>query len=213
MKKRIIILTIVVLIAAIIFAVFYIQKGKRTNTIRTTGIVEGIEVNLSPKISGRISEICCKEGDRVEKGQVVIKLESDDLRASVEEARAGVERAKADVMVAESAIENARANIQNAEAEIKTSEADVEKARAVMDEAKSKLEAWSSVPGGSFTTRRELELRNMLELSKLITEAAISRKGSVGAHYRSDYPERGDRWERHITFKKEKERLKCELIT
>jgi L-aspartate oxidase len=82
-----------------------------------------------------------------------------------------------------------------------------------LSEAKSKLEEWSSIPDRSFTTRRELELRNMLELSKLVTEAAISRKGSVGAHYRSDYPERGDRWESHITFKKVKERLKYELVS
>jgi HlyD family secretion protein len=140
MKKRIIILAIVFLIAITILVVFFAQRGKRAVTIQTTGVVEGVEVNLSPKVSGRISEICCDEGERAEKGQIVIKLESDDLRASVEQARAGVEKAKADVRVAESAIENARANIQNAEAEIKSSEADVEKARAVMDDAKRKLD-------------------------------------------------------------------------
>jgi HlyD family secretion protein len=113
--------------------------------IQTTGIVEGIEVNLSSKVSGRISEICCNEGDKVEKSRVVIKLESDDLLASVEQARAGVEQAKAAVMVAGSAIENAKAGIQNAEAEIKTSEAEIEKARAVMDEAKKKLERATSL--------------------------------------------------------------------
>ncbi len=82
-----------------------------------------------------------------------------------------------------------------------------------LNEAKSRLGEWSSILDRSFTTRRELELRNMLELSKLITEAAISRKGSVGAHYRSDYPERGEGWERHITFRKGKKRLKYELVS
>lgn len=140
MKKRIIIFAIILLIAVTVLVVFFAQKGKRAVTIQTTGVVEGVEVNLSPKVSGRISEICCDEGERVEKGQIVIKLESDDLRASVEQARAGVDKSKADVRVSESAIENAKANIQNAEAEIKSSEADVEKARAVMDDAKKKLD-------------------------------------------------------------------------
>ncbi len=140
MKKRIIIFAIILLIAVTILMVFYAQRGKRAVTIQTTGIVEGVEVNLSPKVSGRISEICCDEGERAEKGQIVIKLESDDLKASVEQARAGVEKAKAEVRVAEADIENAKANIQNAEAEIKTSEADVEKARAVMNDAKKKLD-------------------------------------------------------------------------
>jgi succinate dehydrogenase/fumarate reductase flavoprotein subunit len=54
-------------------------------------------------------------------------------------------------------------------------------------------------------TRRELELKNMYEVSKLITESAFLRKGSVGAHYRSDYQQVGDGWERHITCKKGEE--------
>lgn len=140
MKKRIIIFAIIFLIAATIFVVFFAQREKRAEAIHTTGIVEGIEVNLSSKVSGRISEICCDEGDKVTKDQAVIRLESDDLRASVQQARAGIEKAKADVRVSESAIENAKANIQNAEAEIKSSEADIEKARAVMDDAKKKLD-------------------------------------------------------------------------
>ena len=140
MKKKVIILTLVVLTAIAILVVLYVQKGKKTDTIQTTGIVEGIEVNLSSKVSGRISEICCKEGDKVEKGQVVVKLDSEDLKASVEQARAVIEQSKAAVMVAGSSIENAKAGVQNAEAEIRTAEADVEKARAVMDDAKSKLD-------------------------------------------------------------------------
>lgn len=139
-KKLIIVSAIILLTAVTILLFFYTKKGKGPETIQTTGVVEGVEANLSSKVSGRISEICCNEGDRVEKGQTVFKLESDDLKASVEQARAGVEKAKAEVSVAESAIENSKANIQSAEAEIKSSEADIEKARAVMGEAKSKFD-------------------------------------------------------------------------
>ena len=65
--------------------------------------------------------------------------------------------------------------------------------------------------GQNFLTRRELELKNMYEVSKLITESAVLRKGSVGAHYRSDYPQTGEGWERHIVWKKE-ESLKYEFV-
>jgi multidrug resistance efflux pump len=141
MKKRIIFSIIVIFIVVVtILAIFFAQKGKRIETIQTTGVVEGIEVNLSSKISGRISEICCDEGDRVKKGQVVIKLESEDLEASVQQAKAGVEKGKAEISSAEAEVENSKANVQNAEAEIKSAEADVEKSRAVMQETKSKLD-------------------------------------------------------------------------
>ncbi len=84
MKKRIIIPAIILLVVGTIIIIFYARREKRAETIHTTGIVEGVEVNLSPKVSGRISYMCCNEGDSVREGEVVIKLESDDLRASVE---------------------------------------------------------------------------------------------------------------------------------
>lgn len=53
------------------------------------------------------------------------------------------------------------------------------------------------------TMRSGFELQNMLEISRLVADAAIVRQESRGAHYRSDYPERDDvRWHRHITFQK-----------
>jgi L-aspartate oxidase len=71
-----------------------------------------------------------------------------------------------------------------------------------LSEARKKLEEWSFIEDRTFMTRRELELKNMYAVSKLITESAFLRKGSVGAHYRSDYPQIGDGWERHIVWKK-----------
>ncbi|MEW6571293.1 MAG: L-aspartate oxidase [Nitrospirota bacterium] len=71
-----------------------------------------------------------------------------------------------------------------------------------LNEARDKIEECSHVFGKSFQRRRELELKNMLTVAKLITEAAILRKGSVGAHYRSDFPERGKDWQKHIVLRK-----------
>ncbi|MBC8413469.1 MAG: L-aspartate oxidase [Nitrospira sp.] len=47
-------------------------------------------------------------------------------------------------------------------------------------------------------SRREAELQNQFVVARMITESALLRKGSVGAHYRSDCKSRGDRWERHV---------------
>jgi L-aspartate oxidase len=81
-----------------------------------------------------------------------------------------------------------------------------------LSEAKRKIRDWSLMLDRPFAARRELELANMIEVSRLITESAILRKGSVGAHYRSDYPQRGEGWERHITCKKG-EGSRYELVT
>ncbi len=69
-------------------------------------------------------------------------------------------------------------------------------------EAKRKIEQWGYITEKSFLTRRELELKNMIQVAGLITDAALSRQNSVGAHFRSDYPRKSAGWQDHITLRK-----------
>ncbi|HCC69518.1 MAG TPA: L-aspartate oxidase [Nitrospiraceae bacterium] len=66
--------------------------------------------------------------------------------------------------------------------------------------AKRRLKEWDFIFNADFLQRRELELKNMLTIAKIITEAALVREGSIGAHFRSDFKERAD--ERHIEWVK-----------
>ncbi len=158
LKKRIIFIAVGVLIIITVLIVIYVSKGQRSEIIKTTGIIEGIEVNLSPKVAGRISYICCNEGDSIKAGEVAINLESDDLIASVEQAKAGVERAKAEIKVSESAIEISKANIVTADADIKTAESDLEKARVQMELAKSEMDRSNVLYKQDFISRESLDL-------------------------------------------------------
>lgn len=67
-----------------------------------------------------------------------------------------------------------------------------------LHEAQSRLSHLEPLLDYPFSDRASLEVRNMLAVGKLITEAALSRKGSVGAHYRSDAKTRGENWQSHI---------------
>ncbi|MBE0425308.1 MAG: L-aspartate oxidase [Nitrospirae bacterium] len=71
---------------------------------------------------------------------------------------------------------------------------------------------WSFVFNYTFKKRRELELQNILTVAELIAEAAVLRKGSVGAHYRTDYPHRSEDWERHIILRKKEKGITHEFI-
>lgn len=73
-----------------------------------------------------------------------------------------------------------------------------------LKEAKKQLSYFAGITGGNYSTRHELEIKNMLTVAGIIIEAALSRKGSVGAHYRTDYKDRGSNWRRHITWDKKK---------
>ncbi len=138
MKKTIIRTGAPLIVLLAVFAavyIYYARAGRSVAGLRATGIIDGIEVNLSPKVAGRISWVCCNEGDSVKAGEVAVTLESEDLKASVDQASAGVEKAKADIRTAEASIENARANMLSADADMKSSAADMERARTQMEES------------------------------------------------------------------------------
>jgi HlyD family secretion protein len=140
MKRRWIAVACVVLIVVTVLFLLFSKRRGRPESIQTTGVVEGLEVNISTMVPGTIVKEWCREGDTVREGDTIIELESEDLKASVEEALAAVEKAKAEIRVSDSAIKASKANIKNAEAEIKNAEADVEKTRAQMGEAKRHME-------------------------------------------------------------------------
>ncbi|MBI4653641.1 MAG: L-aspartate oxidase [Nitrospirae bacterium] len=73
-----------------------------------------------------------------------------------------------------------------------------------LNAAREWLRKWDSILKADFTSRERLELKNMLTVANLIVDSALLREGSIGAHYRSDFKERGENWQRHVISQKEK---------
>ena len=68
-----------------------------------------------------------------------------------------------------------------------------------LTEAAATLAAWQrSLPQP--TDRPSYELNNLVLTGRLMTEAALLREESRGAHFRSDFPQRSPQWQRHIIF-------------
>lgn len=78
-----------------------------------------------------------------------------------------------------------------------------------LEEAMDRLKEWKELTEWDYLTREESELKNMLTVAELITLSALERKGSVGAHYRTDFKEKGENWQRHVEIvKKDKIEVK-----
>lgn len=54
------------------------------------------------------------------------------------------------------------------------------------------------------TDRASFELANLITIARLMTEAALLREESRGAHFRNDFPDTSPAWEKHIIFKNSK---------
>lgn len=68
--------------------------------------------------------------------------------------------------------------------------------------AMKKLREWDRMIRNPPRDRAVLELKNMILVAMLITRSALLREGSVGAHYRSDFPAKGKNWRKRITLTK-----------
>lgn len=66
------------------------------------------------------------------------------------------------------------------------------------------LALWQDRRQAAPLSQSGIELKNMLAVAQMITLAAWLRKGSIGAHYREDYPTKGRRWKAHLVLGKER---------
>ena len=53
----------------------------------------------------------------------------------------------------------------------------------------AQLSRWAQLVAQPFAHRAALEVKNMVQVAQCVAEAALWRENSVGAHYRSDFPE------------------------
>jgi HlyD family secretion protein len=101
-----------------------VQRGTLVAEVFGTGTLEAkTHAVLGAQISGRIVEISVQQGERVKAGQVLARLDSDELQrqlemaqASLEAARAGIERLEADHQRAEAVLEQAKRDHERAQA-------------------------------------------------------------------------------------------------
>ena len=94
-----------------------VQRGPLTVTVTATGDVQSLtEVNVGTEISGIIENVSVDFNSRVERGQVLAKVNTDKLEAQAQQAKAALESARADVANAEVAVEDSRRSFERAQA-------------------------------------------------------------------------------------------------
>lgn len=80
-------------------------------TVAATGKIQPeVEVKLSSEVSGEIIELPIKEGQQVEKGDLLVKINPDLVQAVLSQSQAGLQTVRAQLNQAEAALRNAKLN-------------------------------------------------------------------------------------------------------
>ncbi len=152
-------------------------------TVTATGNLEGLNtVEVGAEVSGKVIEVLVDHNSRVEKGQLLARIDPEQSQATVDEATARVAAAEASVLqarasrdeavakrdrgeqqdkeglIARQDLETVRAAASRAVAQLASARADLELARANLTSARSRLDKTSIVaPIGGVVLSRLVE--------------------------------------------------------
>jgi multidrug resistance efflux pump len=122
------ILPIIILLAALAAAGYWYFKIRPTETsngtLTASGTIEVTQIQISPETSGKIAEVLVSEGERVQTGQELLRIDQSLLLAQLEQARAAQAQAQAnyDLVAAGTPAEQRQAAVAAAEMELTSAE-------------------------------------------------------------------------------------------
>lgn len=96
MKKKFIPLIVVaaVLMLSVLYFEVFRHAGGNNGKIEGSGTIEVTEVEISSKIAGRVIEVTREEGEKARKGELIVRLDYDELSAQRSAARANFVNAR-----------------------------------------------------------------------------------------------------------------------
>ena len=119
------------------FKLAEVKKGPMSTKISATGIVEpNFKVEVKSKASGEVLSFPFLEGDKVEKGTLLLELDKSDEKRNVAKAKADLSKATAKLKKSETALLLQKTKYKT---DIKTSQSEVISAIASLKESEDKL--------------------------------------------------------------------------
>src|SRR5688572_30941609 len=97
MPRALRLLVAAMVLAAAALTVTWAARNRNASEgpLQVTGTIEGTQVDVSARLTGRIVELSVREGQRVERGQPLVRLEAPELTAEARRAEAAVRTATA----------------------------------------------------------------------------------------------------------------------
>jgi HlyD family secretion protein len=136
-------------------------------------IVAHHKINVNSKVTGRVAWIGVEKGDKVKEGQVLVRLEDEEFRASAEQARGAMESARARLLELQHGsrpeeIAQAEHNLDEARATLVNDKATLDRTRPLVNEgvlAKQQLD--DAVARYRASQQRVNSLEKVYELARI----------------------------------------------
>jgi HlyD family secretion protein len=133
------------------------------DTIRVSGHVEATEVRIGAEVGGRIVELLVAEGDRIDAGKVIARLDTRDTQLQIDKTRADQASATAQLRLLEAGsraedIRQARAQVDAASSEAAAIDAEVKAAQLDLERIQTLLDASAASPKQRDDARAQVDV-------------------------------------------------------
>lgn len=136
---------------------YFLSSPSQAEPLRVTGRIEGYETDIGAKVAGRIDAVTAREGDRVSRGQVIVRLDDSEIQAQLkgadarldatqkqeEQTRLSINLLDSQMLETQLALQqaqgDAKGRIFQAESSVAAAQAQLNQAEAQVQQAKSEL--------------------------------------------------------------------------
>lgn len=133
--------------------VLVVERGELVETAEATGTIEPhVQVEVKSRASGEVIEVLVQEGDSVEAGQLLFRLDPRDAERALEDARVALRRVQAE-------LSQARANLAVTEAQARDAEASREVSARGTERGLVSTEATRTATSAAEVARANVQLR------------------------------------------------------
>lgn len=124
-KRKRILIPVVLLVVIGLAAWYFIDKGNsaaESTLSQASGTVEATTISMAPELAGRVAEVLVEQGDAVQAGDPLFRLDSEMLQAQRRRAAAAFDSAQANLATAETGLAAAEAARNSAAAGLEAAE-------------------------------------------------------------------------------------------
>lgn len=131
-----------------------VRRGNLVETASASGKIEPeVQVEVKSRVSGQVIEVLVKEGDQVQAGQLLVRLDPVDAQRQLEAAKVARSRARADVEAAQATLAVSELETQNSEVTSRVAQQSADLGLGSSDAARSAQHA-SRVAASNVSLRR-----------------------------------------------------------
>lgn len=145
-----------------------------------TGVIEGVDVNVTIRIATRIDHILVREGDTVRVGQVVVQLDCTDQQAALAQARAQLQATTASSEASQAGAQSAARSAAAASASASAAHSQLDALDAQLKLARIELERTRRLLATAAVPRAELDQATARH-DALVAQLAAARSAEAAS--------------------------------